>query len=315
MSLIERAAQQIDLTQRVQLERPYKGDDRRNRGSEFGGSPPKDSRLSSGQPRSTAARGLVAEPTSLSLPFKDLAKRGFITPNGRRSRLSEEVRLVKRQLMRQMELDDGGMPTTNRTIVVTSARPGEGKSFVALNLALSFAIDERIPVLLVDADYARSACDDLLHVPRSPGLLETLLDNPVPLNAVIRRDAGLPFAYMPPGSSVASATNLYAGSRMAALLHDACEACDSRVVIVDGPSVLSTTEAIVLASQANDTLLVVDADHTSKSTLEAALDLLAPCKSVSLVLNMAARDAAEHFGRYYVPGFHTSAALAGVGVG
>jgi Mrp family chromosome partitioning ATPase len=313
MSLIERVAQRIDDPDTAQAESRYKGGQQRDRPADSPVGMRKDERVSWTQPREAGARERAAEPAAFSPPFKHLSRRGFITPNARRSRLSEEVRLVKRQLMRQMELDGNEREEADRIIMVTSARPGEGKSFVALNLALSFAIDEHIPALLIDTDYARSTYDRLLHIPRSPGLIETLLDSSLSLGLVMRRAEGLPLAFVPPGGCVASATDLYAGPRMAALLREACRAHTRGVVIIDGPSLLSTTEALVLAPQAKQILLVVDADHTSKSAVQSALELLEPCKNVSLALNMVARGAAERFGSYYVHGAPMTAAASATG--
>lgn len=315
MSLIERVAERLDTPDTVQAEGGHKGGLQRDRPAASPGGMRKDERVSWAQPREAVARERAAEPLAFPLPVKHLGQRGFITPKARRTRLSEEVRLVKHQLMRQMNLDGGGrrVEDADHIIMVTSARPREGKSFVALNLALSFAIDEHIPALLIDADYARSGHDHLLRIPRSPGLIETLLDSSLSLASVTRRAEGLPFAFVPPGGSVASATDLYAGPRMAALLREACHANNRGVVIIDGPSLLSTTEAVVLAPQAKHILLVVDADHTSKSALRSALELLEPCKNVSLVLNMVARGAAERFGTYYVHGARMTAATLATG--
>lgn len=312
MSLIERVAQNIDVPHRSQAETRFQGGQRRDRAAEVVGGGSKDARMAWTHPREAVARGPASEPVPFSLPFKRLAKCGFVTPDSRRSRLSEEVRLIKHQLMRQMDLDESRLAAGDTIVLVTSARLGEGKSFIALNLALSFAIDERIPVLLIDGDYARSAYERLLGVPRSPGLIDILLDPSLALEGTMRCANGLPLAFLPPGTITASAADLYAGPRMASLLRQACQGHPRRMVIIDGPPVLSTTEAIVLATQATEILLIVDADHTAKTTLHSALDLLAPFKNVSLVLNMAARGGAEHFGRYHVPHGRTAAETASV---
>lgn len=233
-----------------------------------------------------------------------LDRRGFITPETRGSRLSEEMRLLKYQLVRRVGADGTGAPAAlaGWTIMVTSARPREGKSFVALNLALSFLVDERVPTLLIDADHARSALDELLAIPRSPGLTDALRDETVPLGALVRRAEDLPLSVIPPGARVASATDLYAGPRMDRLLTDVCRNHASGPIIIDAPPLLSATEALVLTSMAAAVLLVVEAEFTTDVALQSALELLEPCPNVSLVLNKAPRGTAERFGSYYLKG-------------
>jgi protein-tyrosine kinase len=241
---------------------------------------------------------------SFTIARARLGRRGFITPETRRSRLSEEMRLLKHQLIRRVGAEGIGTPAAlaGWTIMVTSARPREGKSFVALNLALSFLIDEHIPVLLIDADHAHSALDELLGIPRSPGLTDALRDETVSLASLVRRAEDLPLGVIPPGTNVASATDLYAGPRMDRLLTEACRSHPSGPVIIDAPPLLSVTEAMVLATMAAAVLLVVEAEFTTDVTLQSALELLEPCPNVSLVLNKAPRGATERFGSYYLKG-------------
>jgi protein-tyrosine kinase len=248
-----------------------------------------------------AAPGLAkSAETTFQLPCARLARRGIITPEDRHSRLAEEVRLIKHQLLRRMasKRKDGVDWPAQAIVMVTSAMPEEGKSSIALNLALSFAIDERLPAMLIDTDYVRSKNSDLLKLARAPGLTDALQSDAISLRAVTYVADDLPFRVVLPGSHVSSATDLYAGERMSACLSEAARA---NIVIIDTPPLLSTTEAIVLAPQAKEVVLVVEAERTTQAALQSALDLLEPCESVSLVLNKSERSSVERFGSYYIP--------------
>ena len=151
--------------------------------------------------------------------------------------------------------------------------------------------------MLIDTDYVRSKNSDLLQLPRAPGLTDVLHNPALSLRSVLHISEGLPFRIVLPGSHDTSATDLYAGERMSACLS---EAGRSSIVIVDTPPLLSTTEAIVLAPQAKEIVLVVEAERTTQAALEAALGLLEPCENVSLVLNKSKRSSVERFGSYYI---------------
>jgi protein-tyrosine kinase len=243
------------------------------------------------------ARAAPAQPPTFQIPHAKLRRRGFISPTECGSTLSEEIRIVKRQLMKSMAFDrwDRAQPG-GRIVMITSARAGEGKSFVALNLALSFAMDEGIAALLIDAGNNRSTAAELLGVPREPGLIEALVEPRAPLAALVRKSEGSSFAFLPPGRMVPSATALFGGEGMTELLQDALRLEPAGVIVVDAPPLLFATEAMELAQRAGQVLVVVEAEATSDAALRSALDLLAPCANVSLVLNKGPRFTAARFG-------------------
>src|SRR5438046_4514497 len=123
----------------------------------------------------------------LTLDLAKLAAEGFVTPDLPRSRIADEFRVIKRPLIANAT---GKGPTQIRhgnLIMVTSAVPGEGKSFCALNLAMSIAMEQDRTVLLVDADVARPSLPRTFAIPDSPGLLDVLNDRSVDLGQVLHR--------------------------------------------------------------------------------------------------------------------------------
>jgi capsular exopolysaccharide synthesis family protein len=249
------------------------------------------------------------------LDFSDLKRRGFINPAIRRSLISEEIRLIKRRLFPKMSVfDDDETDITNidllagetkiknldHVIQFTSSVPNEGKSFIALNLALSLAIDEKCNVLLIDADTARSSLTYILKLHEYAGLTDILQDDNMPLNSVLKREVNLPITVLPAGSGVASATDLLGGRRMKRLIHEISHKYNDRIVIFDSPPLLAGTEAVVLSHNVGHILYVVDASATPKATIEAGLTLLDDYDRVSFVLNKTPKFAnSDQFGSYY----------------
>lgn len=235
-----------------------------------------------------------------------LRKFGFITPKERRSRISEEFRLVKRRLMQRMSLSakdkaDKKNGDRQHVIVVTSARPSEGKSFVAMNLALSIIFDEGLNVLLVDGDVARPSMSKILGLRNDlPGLTDLLLDDESELPNVLLREHEHPLSYLAAGAMVASATDLFGGDAMHTLVTDMAERYSDRIIIFDAPPLLASTEPVALAEHAGQVVMVVDAERTSRSAVDSALDLLETDQNVNLVLNKTTvRNRTEQFGSYY----------------
>ncbi len=248
------------------------------------------------------------DPSARSREFafdhKRLEKFGFITPKVRRSRISEEFRLIKRRLMQRMSLSarkKEGREDRNHVIVVTSARPSEGKSFVAMNLALSIIFDEGLNVLLVDGDVARPSMSKILGLRNDlPGLTDLLLDDDSLLPEVMLREHEHPLTYLAAGAMVASATDLFGGERMETLVADMATRYNDRIIIFDAPPLLASTEPVALAEHAGQVVMVVDAERTSRSAVDSALDLLVTDQNVNLVLNKTTvGNRTEQFGSYY----------------
>jgi exopolysaccharide/PEP-CTERM locus tyrosine autokinase len=246
---------------------------------------------------------------NFSLDFQRLKDMGFVTPLNRRSRIGEEIRLIKRRLMQRMILTErgempaerGGSPRGNdHVILVTSARPDEGKSFLALNLALSIAVDEGLNVLLIDADVARPSLRGLLQLEKSDGLTDLLRNPALDLADLLYREDNYPISFLSSGTMVASATDLFASARMRSFMNESAMRYHDRIIIFDAPPLLASTEPVVLAQHVGQVVLAVDAQETSRGALESALDLLERHDNVSLVLNRTTPQMqADQFGTYY----------------
>ena len=236
-----------------------------------------------------------------ALDFESLSAQGFLAPVPRTSRLSEEFRLIKRRLLNEITSARAGRHKWPNVILVTSARPGEGKTFTTLNLAISLVLDERRPVLVIDGDIVQGSVGRSLGVGDARGLADCLRDPTLPLSEVLLRDAENNFSFLPVGTAVETATDLFSGTRMRDFVADVSQRYADRVILIDSAPLLSRTESFALAAQVGQVVLVVEAQRTSQAAVRSALDLLASSDNVSLILNKAMREAvSEQFGSYYV---------------
>lgn len=234
----------------------------------------------------------------LNLDFKRLGARGFLTNADERGKLAEEYRMIKRPLLANAF---GPNPVAKgNLIMVSSALPGEGKSFSAINLAISIAMELDRTVLLVDADVAKPSLPKYLGFQAEHGLLDVLRDDSRDLSSVILRTNIEKLSVLPAGKTYARATELLASDAMDRLIADVANRYSDRLVLFDSPPILATSEANVLASHMGQIVMVVEAEKTPKSALREALSRLeGTCDVVSIILNKSATPATGDYYGYY----------------
>jgi len=233
-----------------------------------------------------------------------LAEAGMIVPGAPVGPLAEEFRLIKRQLLITRErIAHSGQSDTARTALICSARPGDGKTFCAVNLALSLAAERDTEVLLVDADFAKPDVMARLGLAEQPGLLDALADGRIDVeDLVIRTDVG-GLSILPAGTKTATDTELLASARTRAVLARLLAANPRRIVIFDSPPALAASPAAVLAMLVGQVVLVVRADHTPENELREAVQRLDGCDEIALVLNAVSFVPGGHrYGTYYSEG-------------
>lgn len=237
-----------------------------------------------------------------------LAARGMIVPGAPVSGIAEEYRIVKREIIRNFA------GTTNRPVVprghrvlIASANPGEGKTFTAVNLALSLAVEADHDVLLIDADIAKPSVLDMLGLDEGlkdgPGLMDALADPRLPVgDCLVQTDiAGL--KVMPAGARHLNDTELLASARTEALFAQLEAGAPGRILILDSPPVLAASAAAVLAGHVGQLIMVVRADVTLESALRDAIGLMGACPHVQLLLNgVKFSPGGRRFGTYYGQG-------------
>jgi Mrp family chromosome partitioning ATPase len=191
-------------------------------------------------------------------------------------------------------------PEKRRVILLCSAQPDEGKTFCALNLALSLAGEQDVEVLLIDGDFGKPEILTMLGVEPKAGFVDAIADPALdPEALIVRTDVGA-LSLLGAGRRVNNVTELLASERTRDVLARLVSANPRRILLFDSPPALASSAASVLASHAGQTLMVVRADKTAEADLGEALELLAPCPLVSLLLNGAGFAASgRRFGTYY----------------
>jgi protein-tyrosine kinase len=231
-----------------------------------------------------------------------LARAGIFTPESTVNRTTEEFRLIKRAVLARADLARADGAPNADLVMVTSTREGEGKTFVALNLAFSLAAEQDRSVMLVDADPAKSSVAQYLGIEVEHGLTDLLRDGGASLSDVVIPTSIRGLSIVPAGERDPLGAELFASDRMGGLLQTFCRAAPDSIVILDAPPVLATSEPSSLARHVDQAVLVVEADRTSRAAITEALNLIAICPHIGLVLNRARfRFGAVRFGAYYKP--------------
>nr|WP_307718480.1 XrtA-associated tyrosine autokinase [Massilia timonae] len=210
---------------------------------------------------------------------------GMVTAAGGRTNLLEEFRIIKRPLLKRAFAERGPKDNPANLIMITSSLPGEGKTYCAINLAMSIAMELDHTVLLVDADVARPSVLRTLGLPAQRGLMDILVDDTLQLPDVILRTNVDTLALLPAGATSNAATELLASSTMAAMLTELANRYPDRVIIFDSPPLMLTTEARVLASHMGQIVVVVEAQTTTQHAVKESLQQLEGMSNVNLVYN------------------------------
>ena len=243
-------------------------------------------------------RGVPRQRALVSVDRARLREQGMIQPGGAVTALAEEFRQIKRNLLltaREVDGDKG------RTILVCSARPNDGKTFCAINLALSLAAEKDVEILLVDADFAKPDVLSTFGLEAcGPGLLDAIADPSIDVESCIV-DTDIPqLAILSAGTKSHSDTELLGSEAATAVLHRLATANPRRIVVFDSAPALAASPAAVLAGHVGQVMLVVRADATSESDLRDAVALLDGCEHVQLVLNAVAfQPGGRRFDGYY----------------
>jgi protein-tyrosine kinase len=239
---------------------------------------------------------------SVEIDLVRLAELGYVTPDAPRTQLADEYRVIKRPLLTNALRRSATSVERGNLILITSAMPGEGKTFTAVNLALSMAVELDSTVLLVDADVARPSVLTRLGLPSAKGLLDILTDSRLDLSDVLLRTNVERLSILPAGTHHPRATELLASDGMNRLVDELATRYSDRILVFDAPPLLPSTESRVLATHMGQIVVVVESSQTRQSTLTQALGTIENCPVVMTLLN---KVVGSEVGSYY--GYYTNA--------
>jgi len=204
--------------------------------------------------------------------------------------ITEEFKIIKTHLLKQCR------EKNIKTLLITSPSKEEGKSFVALNLAIVFACELDQTVLLVDADLKKSSIPKMLGIEVNKGLADYLLYN-TPLEELLIWTGIEKLVFLPAGRSLLNSAELLGSSKSRKLIEEMRNRYEDRFIIFDSPPLLSVADAVVLSDLVDGIVLVVEAEKTKREDLNLALEFLKGKNVLGIVLNKVRES--TNYAKYY----------------
>ncbi len=235
-----------------------------------------------------------------SINLARLHRMGVVSPDAEKSQIAEEFRIIKRPLIANAFGQGAARVKNGNLIMITSSLPGEGKSFCAINLAISMAMEMDRTVLLIDADVAKPRIPEYLGIHADKGLLDVLQDKDLKLSDVLIRTDIAKLTVLPAGRTYKRATELLASAAMTRLIEDIGNRYPDRIILFDSPPLLATSESSVLATHMGQIVMVVEAERTSQEAVREALSHIQSCEVVGMLLNKTTpTPGADYYYGYY----------------
>jgi receptor protein-tyrosine kinase len=224
---------------------------------------------------------------SLGLPSKEEAPVLIVPPH---SFGAEAFRKLKTQIF----LHPGNSP---RSILITSAAPQEGKTLVAVNLAVAISKEIHSNVILVDGDLRRPG----IHLEKSQsgkGLSNYLSDG-IPLSEILVNSQMEKLRVILAGPSTRKSSELIRSKKMGELLQSLREFGDNTYIIIDSPPIIATADPTLLSKMVDGVILVVRAGYTSRESVQSAIKSIDRQKIIGVVFNQIDMRPSAYFSEYY----------------
>jgi protein-tyrosine kinase len=232
----------------------------------------------------------------IAIDLNQLRAAGELPEAALERRFADYYREIKRPLIHAMLTGDARADA--RLILITSALPAEGKSFTALNLALSIARERDVSVLLVDADVPKGHLSRAFGLQDAPGLLDALANETVDVDSLVIGTDARGLEILPSGTPVEGASDLLASARMGQIAMRLARH-PRRLVLFDCPPLLASSEARALKAIPGRILIVTRAGRTPRQALLDAVALIDKTKLHGLVLNDAHASSGDGYYTHY----------------
>ena len=221
----------------------------------------------------------------MTLNMEVLRVRGYLPEASEDQVFADNYRRIKRPLVDKAMsgVTDVGEP---RVIMITSALPGDGKTFTSINLALSMALERDISELLVDCDVARRHVSDIVGLREEGGLLDALVDESVDIESLVVHTNLRGLSILPAGRRrVEATTELLSSNRMRQVIANLCHRNPRRILLLDSPPLLITNEGRTLVKIAGQVVLVIRAGHTPRQAVHDSIRLFDAQQAGGIILN------------------------------
>lgn len=241
------------------------------------------------------------------LDLEALERAGLVVGRKLRTRISEEFRVTVGTILRSLKTSYTPGRGSGNLVMVTSSRPGEGKSFTSLNLAGSIAQHTQREVLLVDVDAKQNSLTDQLGVGDRPGLVDLAANASLRIEDTVIRTSIPNLLVLPVGirrfdAEMGEGT---VARPVSSLIERLARRYSNHLIILDAPPCLSTSDPSTFAQVVGQIILVVEAEKTQKSEVLASLDLIKACPSIMLMLNKIKVTTSYTFGAYHYFGTYS----------
>lgn len=228
---------------------------------------------------------IVIDGVKYHLDEEQLIRRGLLAPLDQAIPVADEFRRIKRPLIDNSSKLSGDHDNHMNLIMVASPLPGAGKTFCAVNLAASISLERELTVLLVDADVAKPHISKAFGLADRPGLIDILEDESLSIEDVLVRTDLNDIQVLPAGRKHSQSTELLASERMDEVMHELATRYSDRLIVVDSPPLMITSEAQALAGRVGQIILIVESGKTTSQEIQEALELLDPDKAINMILN------------------------------
>lgn len=192
--------------------------------------------------------------------------------------------------------------TPPKSILVTSAVPADGKSFVSSNLAISIARGLEDYVLLLDCDIRRPSLHTYFGFGATKGLSD-YLNGQAPLDTLLHKTPIPKLSLLPGGRPPRNPTELLSSKKMKALLEEVRNRYDDRFIIIDSPPPSMAAEVTAIAKHVDGVLLVVRSGKTPRQAVADTIEQIGKEKVLGIVLNQAQQSVRKYYG--YSKGYYS----------
>jgi len=233
------------------------------------------------------------------ITFDTVAMRagGYLPEDGKDRQFADFYRRIKRPLI-DKALSGTVALGESRAIMITSALPGDGKTFTSINLALSMALERDVSVLLVDCDVAKRHVSQILGMKDESGLLDALVDESRDVESLVVQTNLRGLSVLPAGRRVETTAELLSSNRMRQIIEHLCERNPRQIMLLDSPPLLITSEGRALVKIAGQIVLVVRAGQTPRHAVQDAVGLFDPQQAGGVILNHVAMAGDEGYYGY-----------------